>query len=270
MATIHVGDATVGYSVEGPDGGVPLLLFHGTTMSRTAWDMVRAAMPPDTYRFVLIEFPGSGESSMPTAPLTVEGIVEQGLALMTELGHEAFHVGGYSLGAVTALAMAGIAPARTLSVTSLCGWATSDARMRITFELWKQLIATDPELFMRYAMADGFTVGALTVAESAIESLLPLTASQIAPGSAAHLDLDIALDITAQVAAITAPTLVIGAAQDRWVDITHSRALHDAIAGSRIEELPAGHLVIQELAVEVGALLHDHVAAAVAAAAAAA
>src|SRR6476620_846166 len=65
MATLQVGDATLGYAVDGPEGGVPLLLFHGTTMDRTAWDMVRAAMPSDTYRFVMVEFPGSGESSLP-------------------------------------------------------------------------------------------------------------------------------------------------------------------------------------------------------------
>ena len=261
MATIQVADAMVGYAVEGPEDGIPVLLFHGTTMTRSAWDMVRASMPGDTYRFVLIEFPGSGESSMPAEPLTVDAIVAQGLALMTALGHPVFHVGGYSLGAVIALATAGTAPERVLSVTSLCGWAVADARMRVTFELWKQLIATDPVLFMRYAMADGFTVGALTVAESVIESLLPLTAREIAPGSSAHLDLDITLDITPLVAAVTAPTLIIGAIEDRWVDISHSRSLHGAIAGSTLAELPAGHLVIQELAVDVGALLHAHMGA---------
>ena len=116
MATLQIGDATVGYAVEGT--GKPLLLFHGTTMNRAAWDMVRAAMPADTYEFVLVEFPGSGESSMPTAPLTIEGIVEQALAVMTHLGRDRFHVGGYSLGAVAALATAALAPQRVLSATA--------------------------------------------------------------------------------------------------------------------------------------------------------
>ena len=62
MATLQVGEATVGYAVEGE--GIPVLLFHGTTMARTSWDMVRAAMPPNTYQFILFEFPGSGESAL--------------------------------------------------------------------------------------------------------------------------------------------------------------------------------------------------------------
>ena len=261
MATIQVGDATVGYAVEGPDGGVPLLLFHGTTMDRTAWDMVRAAMPEDAYRFVMVEFPGSGESSLSSSdePLTVEVIVEQALALMTNLGHERFHIAGFSLGAVTALATAATAPGRTTSVTSLCGWATSDARQRITFGLWQRLIDIDPELFMRYALVDGYTVAGLTVVEPMLDAFLAMGATQVAPGSHAQLDLDMVLDITEQLPSITAPCLIIGGRDDRWVDISHSRSLHENIDGSTLHELPAGHLLIQELAAEVAALLHEHV-----------
>ncbi len=259
MATLQVGDATVGYSVEGPDSGVPLLLFHGTTMNRTAWDMVRAAMPADTYRFVMVEFPGSGESSLPDAPLTVEGIVEQALAVMTHLGHQGFHIAGYSLGAVAALATAAAAPDRVTTVTSLCGWATSDARQRITFGLWQRLIATDPELFMRYALADGFTVAGLALVEPMLDAFLAMGATQVAAGSHAQLELDMVLDITGQLRAVAAPCLIIGGLEDRWVDISHSRGLHEVIAGSTLHELPAGHLLIQELAADVAALLHEHV-----------
>ena len=266
MATLEVNGATVGYAVEGPEHGVPLLLFHGTTMDRTAWDMVRAALPDDTYRFVMIEFPGSGESSMPCAdaPLTIDRCVTQALTLMTHLRHERFHVAGYSLGAVAALATAAAARERTASVTSLCGWATSDARQRITFGLWQRLIATDPELFMRYALADGFTVNGLTVVEPMLDAFLAMGATQVAPGSHAQLDLDMVLDITAQLASITAPCLIIGGLEDRWVDISHSRSLHEQIGGSTLHELPAGHLLIQELAAEVAALLHEQVTAAAA------
>ena len=260
MATLQVGDETVGYAVEGPANGdgVPLLLFHGTTMSRTAWDMVRAALPGNTYQFVLIEFPGSGESSMPGAPLTVRGLVEQALALMDHLGHRQFHVCGYSIGAVVALSTAAAAPDRVISATSLCGWAVTDPRMRLTFDLWKRLIAVDNELFLRYTLVDGFTVGALTIAEPLIDEILPISAALIAPGSAAHLDLDKTIDIAAELEKITAKTLIIGAIDDRFVDISHSRALSAAIVGSTLVELPAGHMVIQELAVDVANLIREH------------
>ena len=102
---------------------------------------------------------------------------------------------------------------------------------------------------MRYATADGFTVGALTVVESdGRGTILPVSASMIAPGSAAHLDLDIALDITALLAGHRrAKTLIIGG--DRGPLGRHRPQPFVGmrrIAGSRLEELPAGHLVIQE------------------------
>jgi predicted alpha/beta-fold hydrolase len=94
---------------EGPEDGTPLLLFHGTTMDRTAWDMVRPAMT-GTYRFVMVEFPGSGESSMPSESLTVAGLATDGLAVLDHLGIDRFHVAGYSLGAVVALGARRSAP----------------------------------------------------------------------------------------------------------------------------------------------------------------
>ena len=87
----------------------------------------------------------------------------------------------------------------------------------------------------------------------------PSAATAIAPGSAAQLDLDIALDITPLLGSITAPTLVIGAEDDRWVDVSHSRTLAAAIPDAQLEVLPAGHIVIQELAGDVARLLHGHI-----------
>lgn len=259
MTTLTIDDQVVGYDVQGD--GVPLLLLHGTTMSRTAWDMVRGAMPTGAgLQYVMVDFPGSGESSMPTAPLTVQGLADQGDAVMRHLGHERYHVAGYSLGAVVAAGVAALHATRVASATLLCGWAVTDARMRLTFDLWKRLIAADPELFMRYALADGYTAGAIAGLEPMLDAVIALGAGTLAPGSAAHLDLDAVIDITALLSAIVAPTLIIGAEQDRWVDVRHSAVLASSIDNARLEVLPAGHLVIQELVADVARLLHNHVA----------
>jgi 3-oxoadipate enol-lactonase len=255
MATLVHGPATIGYAVEGV--GTPMLLFPGTTMNRTAWDLVRAEMPA-RYEFVMVELPGSGESSMPDAALTVDGLVEQAVAVMDHLGHDRFHVAGYSLGAVAALATAAAVPERTITCTSLCGWATTDARMRFTFDLWRRLIALDSELFMRYAVADGFTAAAIAGLEPMLDGVIALGASTLAPGSDAHLVLDQQVDIADRLSAITSPTLVIGGQEDRWVDVAHSHAVASAITGATLQVLPQGHLVIQEGAAQVAALLHQH------------
>ncbi|MGB8859238.1 MAG: alpha/beta hydrolase [Ilumatobacteraceae bacterium] len=261
MATLDVDGQLIGYAVEGD--GAPLLLLHGTTMNRTAFDAVRAALPSGAaYTAVMLEFPGSGESAMPAGALTVELLVHQAHSLMQQLGFETYHVAGYSLGAVVAAGVAGTHPEAVQSLTLIAGWMKTDARQRCTFELWKRLIAADKELFMRYALADGLTAAAHVMMEPILEMAIGMGVESIAAGSAAHLDLDRVVDIEALVEEITAPTLIIGGAEDRWVDISHSQQLAAAIAGSTLEVLPAGHLMITELAAQIAELLHAHTAAA--------
>ncbi|WP_323808973.1 alpha/beta fold hydrolase [Kitasatospora acidiphila] len=54
---------------------------------------------------------------------------------------------------------------------------------------------------------------------------------------------------------ITAPTLVIGCAQDATIPVAHSRALHAAIAGSSYTELDTGHVASFERPEEFVALV---------------
>jgi 3-oxoadipate enol-lactonase len=257
MATFTHNGRSIGYQVTG--SGSPVLLFHGTTQAANAWDQViQAAGEPRTW--VVCEFPGSGESTMPTEPIQLDDIVNDAVAVMNHLGFTQFHVGGYSLGAVAALRCAALHHTEVLSVSSLCGWSRSDARMRATFDLWRRLIAIGPEVFMRYALVDGYTVAALELMEPMIDQIIPMAATMVQPGSDAHLDLDIRIDIEDSLPLITAPCLVMGGLEDRWVDVAHSRHIAATVANSTLAELPAGHLVISELSGEIAQLLIQHTA----------
>lgn len=255
MSVLEVNGRKIGYKITGD--GPPILCFHGTTQSANAWDQViQAAEEPRTW--IAVEFPGSGESSHPNEPIQLDDIVEDAHAVMTHLGMQKFHVIGYSLGAVAALRMAARHPESTLTVTSLCGWSQSDARMRATFDLWRRLIAIDPELFMRYALVDGYTAGALEMLEPMIEQVVPLAASTVQPGSDAHLELDIRINIEDSLPQIIAPCLVLGGLEDRWVDISHSRHIAQSVQNAELVELPAGHLVITELAAPIAQHIVRH------------
>ena len=196
---------------------------------------------------------------MPTGPIDLDVEISDAVALMSHLGHQRFHVIGYSLGAVAALQCASLFPDSVITVTSLCGWSQSDARMKMTFDLWRRLIDVDPELFMRYAIADGYTAASLEVLAPMIEAVVGMAATAVQPGSAAQLELDIRVDIEKSLGRITAPCLVIGGIEDRWVDISKSRHIAATVHGSTLVELPAGHLVISELAGDVASALSAHV-----------
>ncbi len=255
MATFEIGQRKIGYSLEGD--GPAVLAFHGTTQSANAWDQVRASCS-ENRTWVVFEFPGSGESSLEDGPLNLDQIVSDAVALMSHLGHEKFHVIGYSLGAVAALQTASTYSDKVLTVTSLCGWSRSDARMRATFDLWRRLIAISPDLFMRYALVDGYTAGALEMVEPMMDAAIAMASSAVQPGSDAHLELDIRVDIEESLDGIMAPTLVIGGIEDRWVDISKSRHIASRIPQAKLVELPAGHLVIGELAAEIAQLVVAH------------
>lgn len=255
MATFEFRGTTIGYNVEGE--GAPILAFHGTTQAGNAWDQVKAACTePRTW--VVCEFPGSGESSMPTAPIELPEIVEGAITLMDSLGFDKFHVVGYSLGAVTALKTAAMHPTKVLSVTSLCGWSQSDARMRVTFDLWRRLISIDPALFMRYAIADGYSVQTIEMLEPMIDTVASMGAVTVQPGSDAHLDLDLRVDIEDDLAHISCPCLVLGGRFDRWVDFSKSEHIASRIPGARLVDLPAGHLVIGELPADIAREIISH------------
>lgn len=255
MAVFVLNGRNIGYNVNG--SGPAVLAFHGTTQAGNAWDQVRDACAEER-TWVVFELPGSGESEMSSAPLDLNEIVSDAVALMKHLGHETFHVVGYSLGAVCALHTAAHHKSEVLSVTSLCGWSRSDARMRGTFDLWRRLIAIGPDLFIRYALVDGYTPQTLEVIEPIWEGAVAMAASTVQPGSDAHLELDIRVDIEDDLPLISAPCLVIGGLQDRWVDISKSRHVAAQIPHSNLVELPAGHLVIGEMANEIGALISQH------------
>ena len=255
MSTFGVNGRTIGFEAVG--SGPPVLAFHGTTQSRTAWDQVIAAGSGGR-TWVRVDLPGSGESGMPDGPLDLDRIVDDSVQLMAHLGHETFAVVGYSLGAVCALHTAARHPARVTHAVSLCGWATSDSRMRTTFRLWRKLIAVSPELFMHYAIVDGSTAAAVALIEPMFDAAVQIAASAIAPGSDAHLELDERIDISGDLPLVGCPTLVIGGLEDRWVDIGHSRHVADVVDSATLAELPAGHLVISELAGDIARLIDSH------------
>jgi pimeloyl-ACP methyl ester carboxylesterase len=250
-----VGDADVAYEVQGE--GDPLVLVHGSTGSGAHWVQVVPGLA-DRFTVVVPDYAGGGATTDGGGPLSVDDLAAQVLGVADDVGAGRFGLAGWSLGAVVAAAAAAAAPERVSALTLVCGWAVSDARMAFTFDLWRRLLAADKELFARYTFADGASRHLFELLGEGVEALIAPTALSFAPGADRHADLDGRVDIADRLPAITAPTLVVGGIEDRWVPIEHSRHLAEAIAGARLVELESGHLVLAEKAAELTALLREH------------
>lgn len=257
MPRVQVGDVDVAYEVQG--AGEPFVLVHGSTGGSAQWAQVAPSLA-ESYRLVLPDYAGGTATTDPGGPLEVADLAAQVLAAADDAGADRFHLAGWSLGAVVAAELAAAAPARVRSLALVCGWARTDARLRFTMDLWQRLLRADRELFARYTFADGLTAEGFELLGSSIEELVPVTAASFSPGSERHAELDTRIDITSRLPAITAPTLVVGGLEDRWITIEHSRHLAAEIAGARLVELACGHLVPSERAAELTTLLADHAA----------
>jgi len=245
----------VAYEVQG--SGDHFVLVHGSTGSRATW-MQQTPTLAEKFTVVLPEYAGGGETPVPSEPLTVDLLVSQVLEVADEVGASTFHLAGYSLGAVVAAALAAEVPDRVRTLALVNGWARTDARMKFTFDLWERLYTADKELFTRYVLADGLGRESFELFGDGVEAMIGMMASQFSSGTAEHANLDARVDIEDRLGKITAPTLIIGGLTDRWVDIAHSRAMADAIAGARLEELDCGHVSLTEKGPEVTALLLEH------------
>lgn len=263
MGEVAVGEARIAYDVQGSAAGEPLVLVHGTTQDRSGWAMVTPTLV-DRCRIVLPELPGSGATTDAGGPLDVDDLVAAVVAVVDDaLGAgERFHLGGYSLGAVVAAATAAAVGDRVRSLTLVCAWATSDARIRFELDLWRRLLETDVELFLRHAFAHGFTDEWFEAVGDAAGPMAQAAVALVDPaGGARQADLDTRVDIADRLAAITAPTLVLGATRDRFIPFHHSEEVAKAIAGARLESVDAGHLCIIERADAIAARMTEHLGA---------
>jgi len=239
--------AQVAYRTEG--AGFPLVLVHGTGgNSQTNWGAAVERFSRE-WRVIAPDYSGSGATTDDGRQLTTDYLAAQIVAVADAAGAKRFHLLGFSLGAALAMKIAGDHPERVSALVLLAGFQSSrDARMRLEFELWRDLIATDRKALVRLLLLTGFSpdwLSALGV-DGVAQVMEDALATTNWEGMARQVELNLALDVSDSIACIVAPTLVIGCTHDHMVPPSHARALAEAIPNARYAELPTGHLAALE------------------------
>jgi pimeloyl-ACP methyl ester carboxylesterase len=222
-----------------------LVLLHGVTGDGHSHFGHLADHFADRRRVVLPDYAGSGTSTVPDGPLSLDLLVDEVASAVRHSSSTPIDLAGFSLGAVVAAATTAAHPELVRRLVLIAGWASSDeARHQLLFDTWAKLETADPELFARFGPLLAFEPAFLNgLGRQGLDEIL---SAGLPAATGRQLDLSLRVDLRDRLRRIEAPTLVIGCTRDHLVPVAHARALHDAIAGSHYAEIDSGHAVIFE------------------------
>lgn len=241
--------------------GSPILLLNGGLMSMGAWQTYADALAP-RHRVVRCDFRGQLLTPGPPFATSWESHVEDVAALLDSLGVERAHVAGVSFGAEVAMLFAALHPSRVSRLTAISATDYTTATMRAEAAEGCALAARDPaELFRRVARNTWSAAWLAKQPPDFIEQRARQMSALPPPffaGAVAIIHLLESLDLRERLPNITAPTLVIGGAEDAVFPIEHSSAIAAAIPNARLEIVDdVGHGLLFECAGRVLELLES-------------
>jgi 3-oxoadipate enol-lactonase len=229
----------------------------GTTLEM--WDPQLEALSAG-HRLVRFDHRGHGRSPVPPGPYSIDELGRDVLGLLDRLELARISYCGLSLGGMVGMWLAINAPERIDRLVLICtsahlppasGWHERAATVRA---------ADSSEAVADAVIARWFTETFTREHPDVVARHRRMVAATPPEGYASGCEVIAALDLRDQLPGISAPTLVIGAAQDPSTPPEHQRTIAAAISGARLEILdPAAHLANVERADLVTPLIVEHI-----------
>jgi pimeloyl-ACP methyl ester carboxylesterase len=195
-----------------------------------------------------IDYPGAGRTLRAGGPLTVDFLADQLVAAAEAEGLERFALAGFSLGGPIAIRAAVKYPERISALVLTATFAYRDARLDLAAKLWAQLYESgDTGLLSEFLTLVALSTEALQAApERDLRRAIDGLAELIPAGTPEHVDLVRHADVRDDLAAVTAPTLVISTTGDPLVGPHLHEELAARIPGARLARIATGHLPFAE------------------------
>jgi pimeloyl-ACP methyl ester carboxylesterase len=256
------------YEVRG--AGDPIVFIQGVGLHGGGWLPQTDSL---TFYYLCLTFDnrGMGHSQPVGAPVTVEQMAADTLAIMDAEGIHAAHLVGHSLGGVVALQVALTSRAKVRSLSLLCTSARGADATRLAPEIiWPGIRSrVGTRRMRRHAFLEIVMPPAVLAAQNRdalAESLAPFFGHDLADSPRIvnqQLNALKSFDATPRLAELTGiPTLVLSAACDIIFPPRFGRALAAGIPGARHVEIPnAAHGVTIQSADDVNKILLEHFAA---------
>jgi 3-oxoadipate enol-lactonase len=256
MSSIEANGITIRYQVEG--SGPWVTLSHSLTCDLTMWDALAVALAP-TFTVLRYDTRGHGQSTAPEGSYSFDQLVGDAIGLLDALNIERTHFVGLSMGGMIGQHLALAHPARLNKLV------IANSTSRIPPEagpLWDERIAIARSQgcagVVEGTLGRWFTPGFRSAQPLEAARIAKLIADTPAAGYIGCAGAIRALDITAQIGAIRAPTLVIAGADDPGTPPAMSETIAAAIPGARLEIIPsASHLSCIEQALTFNRLVAE-------------
>ncbi|MFS7878205.1 bifunctional 3-oxoadipate enol-lactonase/4-carboxymuconolactone decarboxylase PcaDC [Streptomyces asiaticus] len=245
------------HNLTGPPTAPPLILGPSLGTSLAVWEPQLPALARG-HRVLRWDLPGHGGSPAALLPsdgsATIDDLAALVLRLADEQGWERFAYAGISIGGAVGLHLAAHHPDRISRLSVVCSsarfgdpavWRERAALVRA--EGTEAMVASRPGTWFSHDFART-PVGAALIED--------LRATDRA-GYAACCDVLATYDMTADLAKITAPTLVVAGRDDPATPPSHARQIADAVPGASLLEVAgAAHLAgVERPEAVTGALL---------------
>ena len=244
MPSANINGVQIAYRDEGR--GRPLLLIHAFPLSGAMWERQIAALV-GAYRLIVPDLRGFGASPAVSGTASLDQYADDLAGLLDQLGLEHVAVAGLSMGGYIAFALLRRHHERVDALV------LADTRPQADTEDGRRAREENARLVEQQgprALADQMLPKLLS--SSAPEQLRAevrrLIEGNARAGIAAALRaMAVRPDSTPLLASMAVPTLIVVGAEDTLTPPSDARAMHVAVAGSRLAELPgAGHHANQE------------------------
>jgi 3-oxoadipate enol-lactonase len=261
MLPVHGADLYVS-DTGGP--GEPVLFLHGFLFDGRQYDAQVQALR-ETFRCVTVDFRGQGRSAPARGGYQVEQQVADVLAVLRRLDLAPVHLVGLSMGGFVALRLAAREPGLLRSLTLLNTSAAAHPRGKVPRQLALAAVARVAGLSLPFVLAgveeemygDTFRTDPARAGEREVWRRRWAAADRRSLVRTL-LGFMVRPDVRAELADITAPTLIIAGGADVSLPPHHSRELHDLIAGSRyVQPAGVGHSSPVEAPEEVTRILRS-------------
>ena len=241
MPTIQANGINVNYSLEGPADGTMVTLSNSLLSNYAMWDAQMSVLT-EKYRVLRYDTRGHGGTEVTPGPYSFELLTEDAYALHQALGIEKTHFVGLSMGGMIGQLLAVRHPELLLSVT-LCDTTSKMPHP----EIWDGRIEAAQnggvEAVVEGTLERWFTPAMHESNPDEIGRIATMIRGTQVDGFIANCQAIKAMDQTAILKDITAPTMIIVGAEDPATPPDMSRIIYAEIPGSELAILPdASHL----------------------------